>query len=57
VLLVGGTLFHNLAKEPEVWDPAAGRGQALPGLAEILDRQVRNLATQRLIANPHEKTA
>jgi hypothetical protein len=49
VLLVGGDLFHNLSKEPEIWDPATGRGRALPGLADILDRQVRNLATQRLI--------
>jgi hypothetical protein len=57
VLLVGGTLFHNLDKEPEVWDPAAGRGQAPHGLEEILDRQVRNLATQRLIANPNQTTA
>ena len=57
VLLVGGTLFHNLSKEPEVWDPATGRGQALPGLEEILDRQVRNLATQRLIENPNGNTA
>jgi hypothetical protein len=49
VLLVGGDLFNNLAKEPEIWDPATGRGHALPDLAEILDRQIRNLATQRLI--------
>jgi hypothetical protein len=51
VLLVGGDLFDNLSKEPEIWDPATGRGQAVPGLAEVLDRQVRNLATQRLIAD------
>jgi hypothetical protein len=49
VLLVGGDLFHNLSKEPEIWDPATGRGRALPGLTEILDGQVQNLAIQRLL--------
>jgi hypothetical protein len=47
VLLLGGTLFGHLGKEPEIWRPATGESHPLPGLAEPLDRQVRNLAAVR----------
>jgi hypothetical protein len=50
VLLVGDDLFGNIPQEPEIWDPATGESHAPAGLAQALERQVRNLAQQRLIA-------
>lgn len=42
VLLVGGRMpapFRHIFQEPEIWRPTKGLGDALPGLAEPLDRQ------------------
>jgi hypothetical protein len=49
VLLLGGMLpeFTSVFKEPEVFTPTTGPSQALPGLAEPLDRQAASLARHR----------
>jgi predicted DNA-binding WGR domain protein len=47
VLLVGGNLFHNIACEPEIWNPATGKGQPITGFEEIMEKQVKDLQKYR----------
>jgi hypothetical protein len=47
VLLIGGTLFHNLAAEPEIFDPRTGDSAPLSGFEGELKQQQRALARVR----------
>jgi len=51
VLLVGGTAFANKDCEPELFDPAKGVFEALPGHDASVNRQVKALAKWR-VKNP-----
>jgi hypothetical protein len=47
VLLIGGGLFHDIANEPEIWNPKTTKGEALPGFEKALDKQIKDLAKHR----------
>lgn len=47
IAVVGGTLYNNIASEPEIWAPRRGTNLAFPGFEKAFERQRKALARRR----------